>query len=88
MGPYGHQLADSVFMRSPLAEVQVPKAHQKQKERAGTQALPPMLMEFFPPGMFVRDQQYAMETLGIDYMAWWNDQYVVLPIRNAEAMVC
>ena len=46
MGPYGHQLADSVFMRSPLAEVQVPKAHQKQKERAGTQVLPtPQVVE-------------------------------------------
>ena len=78
MGPYGHQLADSVFMRSPLAEVQVPKAHQKQKERAGTQALPPMLMEFFPPGTFVRDQQYAMQMLKIDYLGWWAERCVCM----------
>ncbi|TBU48064.1 hypothetical protein BD309DRAFT_950501 [Dichomitus squalens] len=75
MGPYGHQLADSVFMRSPVAEVQVPKAHQKQKEKAATPAaLPPMLMEFFPPGTFVRDQQYAVQALKIDYLGWWAER--------------
>ena len=87
MGPYGHQLADGIFMRSPL----VPSGdaeETKTRQDEAPQPAPPLLMEFFPPGMFVRDQQYAMETLGIDYMAWWNDQYVVLPIRNAEAMVC
>lgn len=78
MGPFGEQLADSVFMRSPLAEAsRVPKAHQKQKHKdkdAAAPSPPPMLMEFFPPGTFVRAQQYAMQALKIDYSGWWADR--------------
>ena len=81
MGPFGEQLADSVFMRSPLAEAAgVPKAHQKQKQKdkaAAAPSPPPMLMEFFPPGTFVRAQQYAMQTLKIDYLGWWAERCVL-----------
>ncbi|RPD75648.1 hypothetical protein L226DRAFT_534559 [Lentinus tigrinus ALCF2SS1-7] len=74
MGPFGDHLADSVFMRSPLADgapaVSPPAG---EKDQPTSRSPPPMLMEFFPPGTFVRDQQYAMQVLGIDYMAWWKE---------------
>ena len=82
MGPFGEQLADSVFVRSPLAEARVPKAHQKQKDKKAAAPSPvPMLMEFFPPGTFVRDQQYAMQQLKIDYLGWWAERCVVRLVR-------
>ena len=75
MGPYGHQLADSVFMRSPLGEARVPKAHQKQKDKKAAAPSPsPMLMEFFPPGVFVPDQEFAIRSLGMRYVGWWNER--------------
>nr|VWP02655.1 Protein kinase domain-containing protein [Ganoderma boninense] len=75
MGPFGEQLADSVFMRSPLAErARLPKANQKQKDKAVVPSPSPMLMEFFPPGTFLRDQQYAMQQLRIDYIGWWAER--------------
>ncbi|KAI8976570.1 hypothetical protein BD414DRAFT_445988 [Trametes punicea] len=77
MGPYVH-LADGVFMRSPLEfEAAVGSSATGKKPLEGAAAQPPpapLLMEFFPPGTFMRDQQYAMEVLGIDYMAWWNER--------------
>ncbi|KAI0754406.1 hypothetical protein C8Q80DRAFT_1138876 [Daedaleopsis nitida] len=69
IGASGHHLADAIFMRSPLAESSVASSADEEASRP----LPPMLMEFFPPGTFVRDQQFAMQVLGIDYIAWWND---------------
>ena len=72
MGPYGHHLADSIFMHSPAAPSHSAAGASGHEE----QALPPLLMEFFPPGTFVRDQQYAMQALGIDYMAWWKEMCV------------
>ena len=74
MGPFGNHLADSIFMRSPLAEgspAVTPPAGEK--EQPTPRSPPAMLMEFFPPGTFVRDQQYAMQVLDIDYMAWWKE---------------
>jgi len=32
------------------------------------------LMEFFPPGTFTRDRELPVRTLGMRYIAWWNDQ--------------
>ncbi len=81
MGPFGEQLADCVFMRSPLAEPRVPKAHQKQKDKAAVPSPPPMLMEFFPPGTFVHEQQYAMQELKIDYLGWWAERYVGVELK-------
>ncbi|KAI0642757.1 hypothetical protein C8Q79DRAFT_917243 [Trametes meyenii] len=73
LGPYGSHLADSVFMRSPLEA----KPAVKKPDGAAPPAPPPapLLMEFFPPGTFVRDQQFAVQALGIDYVAWWNEMY-------------
>ncbi|KAH9941738.1 uncharacterized protein BXZ73DRAFT_74923 [Epithele typhae] len=70
LGSYGPQLADSVFMRAPVAESVSSAASGKTADAA--KVVPPLLMEFFPPGVFVREQQFAMETLGMDYIAWWN----------------
>ena len=36
------------------------------------QPVAPMIMEFFPPGVFRRDQEFAARSVGIRYMAWWN----------------
>jgi len=33
------------------------------------------LMEFFPSDVFIRDAETAIRSLGIRYIAWWNDQY-------------
>ncbi|KAI0828641.1 hypothetical protein BC628DRAFT_83933 [Trametes gibbosa] len=67
-------LADGVFMRSPL-EVSDSSSEKAQKQGSAPQRPPaPLLMEFFSPGTFVRDQQYAMQVLGIDYQAWWSSQ--------------
>ena len=76
MGPYGHHLADSIFMRSPhLPQDAAPSSLSfGVATKAVSPAPAPLLMEFFPPGRFTRDQQYAMQVLGIDYMAWWNDR--------------
>ena len=85
MGPYGHQLADGIFMRSPLAQEEAPETTtQAGKKDDAPPAVVPLLMEFFPPGTCVRDQQYAMEALGMDYMAWWNER-CVLCIFSREA---
>ncbi|KAI0703699.1 hypothetical protein C8T65DRAFT_256594 [Cerioporus squamosus] len=73
MGPYGGHLADGIFMRSPPADGSPAVSPTGEKEQASPRSPPPMLMEFFPPGTFVRDQQYAMQVLGIDYMAWWKE---------------
>lgn len=35
-----------------------------------------LLMEFYPPGTFLRDQEYAVRSLGMRYMAWWKDRCV------------
>jgi hypothetical protein len=35
------------------------------------------LMEFFPSGFFTRDAETAVRSLGIRYIAWWNDQYAL-----------
>jgi hypothetical protein len=32
------------------------------------------LMEFFPSGFFTRDAETAVRSLGIRYIAWWNDR--------------
>ncbi|KAI0631216.1 hypothetical protein C8Q77DRAFT_1219359 [Trametes polyzona] len=74
VGPYGFQLADGVFMRSPLEVPAATEGKGHKQEDAPQRPPAPLLMEFFPPGTFVRDQQYAMQVLGIDYMAWWNGQ--------------
>ena len=85
LGPFGHQLADSIFMRSPLAQEETQETTtQAGKKDDAPPAVVPLLMEFFPPGTFVRDQQYAMEALGMDYMAWWNER-CVLCICSREA---
>ncbi|KAI9065293.1 hypothetical protein FKP32DRAFT_1590774 [Trametes sanguinea] len=78
MGPYGFHLSDSIFMRSPLeAEHHTPSPSQSNRKSSDPPVQPPpapLLMEFFPQGTFVRDQEYAVRELGIDYMAWWGER--------------
>ncbi|KAH9833308.1 uncharacterized protein C8Q71DRAFT_197365 [Rhodofomes roseus] len=74
LGPYGYQLADSLFMSPPawqgreIASVSSTAAGEPEQSAA------PLLMEFFPPGTFVRDQEFAVRSLGMRYIAWWNDR--------------
>jgi hypothetical protein len=35
------------------------------------------LMEFFPSGVFNRNTEIAAHSLGLRYIGWWNDQYVL-----------
>lgn len=35
------------------------------------------LMEFFPADVFTRDAETAVRSLGIHYIAWWNDRYAL-----------
>ncbi|KAL7277254.1 hypothetical protein ACG7TL_009107 [Trametes sanguinea] len=78
MGPYGFHLSDSIFMRSPLEaehHASSPSSPNKKPSDAPAQPTPaPLLMEFFPQGTFVRDQEYAVRELGIDYIAWWGER--------------
>ncbi|EMD35587.1 hypothetical protein CERSUDRAFT_116315 [Gelatoporia subvermispora B] len=62
LGPYGLHLADSIFMSQPT-----PTSTEGQPVSS-------LLMEFFPPGIFIRDQEFAVRSLGMRYMAWWNDR--------------
>lgn len=72
LGPYGYHLFDSVFMApqgaSSAASGAPSDSHPEHSQSA------PLLMEFFPSGMFVRDQEYAVRAVGMRYMAWWNDR--------------
>ncbi|KAH9939463.1 hypothetical protein B0H21DRAFT_756730 [Amylocystis lapponica] len=71
MGPYGPHLFDSVFMApgaAPPAGAAAADPHPDHSQTA------PLLMEFFPGGTFVRDQEFAVRSLGMRYMAWWNDR--------------
>ena len=43
-----------------------------EQELAGEEA--PVLMEFFPSGTFVRDQEYAVRSVGLRYIAWWESR--------------
>lgn len=62
IGAFGRNLADSVFMAPPPPSSQDVPA--------------PILMEFFPTGTFVRDQEWAVRSVGLRYLAWWDAQYV------------
>jgi hypothetical protein len=33
------------------------------------------LMEFFPPQTFAREQEMVAKSVGMNYIAWWNDRY-------------
>ena len=37
----------------------------------------PILMEFYPNGIFERDQEYAVRSVGLRYIAWWESRYVL-----------
>ena len=62
IGAFGRNLADSVFMAAPTVE----------QELKGEVA--PILMEFFPTGVFVRDQEFAVRSVGLRYLAWWDSR--------------
>ena len=61
LGAFGHNLADSIFMPAPSASL--PSTNPA-----------PLLMEFYPSGIFLKDREYAMRSLGMRYMAWWAEQ--------------
>lgn len=61
IGAFGNNLADSMFMAAPAS---VPPSNNPA----------PLLMEFYPTGIFLKDREYAMRTLGMRYMAWWEDR--------------
>ncbi|THH00491.1 hypothetical protein EW026_g2057 [Hermanssonia centrifuga] len=64
LGAFGGNLADSVFMTPPS------KTEAPQPDSA------PVLMEFFPSGTFLRDQEYAVRSVGLRYTAWWGERCV------------
>ncbi|CCL99592.1 uncharacterized protein FIBRA_01610 [Fibroporia radiculosa] len=70
LGPYGYHLADSIFMALPGRS----KGGSAEVAEENGQVPAPLLMEFFPPGTFMRDQEFAVRSLGMRYMAWWNDR--------------
>ncbi|KAK7686027.1 hypothetical protein QCA50_010838 [Cerrena zonata] len=72
IGPYGPQMADSVFMPAPLPVTQSSSEESAAQELERSQNSAPLLIEFFPPGLFRRDQEYAVRSLGMKYIAWWN----------------
>ncbi|KZT03789.1 uncharacterized protein LAESUDRAFT_659053 [Laetiporus sulphureus 93-53] len=75
LGPYGFHLADSIFMAPPSwHSVDLPTTSLSPSEDEQNQAPVPLLMEFFPPGIFMPDQEFAVRSLGMRYMAWWNDR--------------
>ncbi len=79
LGTFGPHMADSVFMPAPLPVPSRPTEGGPDSPNPGPEQrprVPPVLMEFFPSGMFRRDQEYAVRSLGMRYIAWWNDRYV------------
>ena len=61
LGAFGHNLADSLFMPAPSVTGET-----------GTPA--PLLMEFYPSGAFLKDREFGVRTLGMRYMAWWEEK--------------
>lgn len=45
------------------------------------------IMEFFLPGYFSRDQELPARSLGIQYIAWWNEQYAFIRPRNEKVLI-
>ena len=75
LGPYGYQLADSVFMSPPAWQDRDGVAVTTRAPAEGEQMkAAPLLMEFFPPGVFVPDQEFAIRSLGMRYVGWWNER--------------
>ncbi|KZT63320.1 hypothetical protein DAEQUDRAFT_815723 [Daedalea quercina L-15889] len=74
LGPYGYHLADSVFMAPPAWQSRDVAAASSVVSEEQEQSAAPLLMEFFPPGTFVRDQEFAVRSLGMRYIAWWNER--------------
>ena len=37
----------------------------------------PLVMEFWPSSAFLRDREFAAKVLGMRYMAWWDDRWVL-----------
>ncbi|PCH35351.1 hypothetical protein WOLCODRAFT_139864 [Wolfiporia cocos MD-104 SS10] len=74
LGPYGHHLADSVFMEPPAWMHQSSSTSSVAASDNKSDQPAPLLMEFFAPGTFMRDREYAMRVLGMRYIAWWNER--------------
>lgn len=74
-------MADSIFMPAPLPSPPRPTDGDPDAKPPHPARVPPVLMEFFPAGMFRRDQEYAVRSLGMRYVAWWNDRYVLRRCR-------
>lgn len=84
IGTFGPHMADSVFMPAPpptpsLRPNTNDDSESEKSEIPNQPRIPPVLMEFFPGGMFRRDQEFAVKSLGMRYIAFWNDRYVIYP---------
>jgi len=71
LGAFGPHLADSLFMKAPTVTAPSPSSDPNVPPQT-PEPLAPVLMEFFPDGMFRRDQEYAARAIGLRYIAWWN----------------
>ncbi|KAH9919805.1 uncharacterized protein B0H18DRAFT_1026300 [Fomitopsis serialis] len=74
LGPWGHHLADSTFMSPPAWQGRDVAAASSVAGAEAEQSAAPLLMEFFPPDTFMRDQEFAVRSLGMRYIAWWNNR--------------
>jgi len=72
IGPFGPQLSDALLMHVPPLSSSPTSLTEDDPQSAAKQPRPPLLMEFFPPGVFRRDQEFAARAVGLRYMAWWN----------------
>lgn len=74
MGGFGHALSDSLYMPAPLSKPadEPPKTQNvAQPERPA-----PLVMEFWPTSVYLRDREFSVRTLGMRYTAWWDEKYV------------
>ncbi|TCD65134.1 hypothetical protein EIP91_003065 [Steccherinum ochraceum] len=70
IGPFGSQLFDGLLMKVPP---QIPAPPEgEEPETVPKRAPASLIMEFFPPGVFKRDQEFAAHSVGLRYVAWWN----------------
>ncbi|KAH8103052.1 hypothetical protein BXZ70DRAFT_927885 [Cristinia sonorae] len=72
IGPFGSQLSDSLFMRVPPPSPPPSKTEDDDGQPEIKPQPAPLLIEFFPPTVFRRDQEFAARSVGIRYIAWWS----------------
>ena len=81
LGVYGDTLANSVFMTSNLnANANSGKGKEKRS---------PLVIEFFPDGKFINENEFVTRSVGIEYVAWRNTKRVFFysPFYNWLLMI-